>query len=226
MTRKQAVEQLLDTIRKECEYTVGLTGISVFQEKILNAMAEVPREEFVPEDMKRCAYDDVPLPIGNGQTISQPYIVALMTELLQPQEDGIILEVGAGSGYQAAILSKLVKKVYTTKIIPSLMLQAKDRLQKLGYHNIEVLQGDGYNGLPQYAPYDGIIVTAAAEYIPPPLKDQLKLGGRLVIPVGPPRSTQHLLLVEKDARGKCITREILAVSFVPLTGGAHERIQD
>ncbi len=226
MTRKQAVEQMLDTIRKECEYTVGLTGISIFQEKILDALAEVPREEFVPENMKLCAYDDSPLPIGHGQTISQPYIVALMTELLRPEEDDIVLEIGAGSGYQAAILSKLVKKVFTVEIIPSLMVQAKDLLQKLGYHNIEVLQGDGYNGLPQHAPYDGIIVTAAAGHIPPPLKEQLRPGGSLVIPVGLPGSIQHLLLVEKDARGKCTTREILAVSFVPLTGGEYGTSED
>ena len=168
----------------------------------MDAMAKVQREEFVPAHMKPFAYDNGPLPIGNGQTISQPYIVALMTDLLLPEENDVILEVGAGSGYQAAILAKLVKRVYTIEIIPALAKQAQDRLTKLGFKNIEVRQGDGYNGLSQHAPFDGIIVTAAASHVPFPLIEQLKPGGRLVIPVGLPHSLQYLMLIEKDQNGE------------------------
>lgn len=187
----------------------------------MDAMAEVLREKFVPDNMKLFAYDNGPLPIGNGQTISQPYIVALMTDLLLPEENDVILEVGAGSGYQAAILAKLVKRVYTIEIIPALAKQAQDRLTKLGFKNIEVRQGDGYNGLSQHAPFDGIIVTAAASHVPAPLIEQLKPGGRLVIPVGLPHSLQYLMLIEKGKDGEVTYREILAVAFVPLTGDHH-----
>lgn len=222
MAHNQKVIQMLDTIKKECGYTSGLTGISAFQQSVMDAMAEVPREEFVPKTMKPLAYDNGPLPIGNGQTISQPYIVALMTDLLLAKESDIVLEVGAGSGYQAAILSKLVKKIFTIEIIPTLATKAKERLQKLGYKNVAVHQGDGYQGFPQHAPFDGIIVTAAAGHIPPPLIEQLKPGGRLVIPVGQPHSIQHLMLIEKKLDGEISSRKILAVSFVPLTGDGHE----
>lgn len=219
MSRNSAIEKMLDTIRRECYYTSGLTGINAFPEHIMEAMAEVPREDFVPDDLKLYAYDNSPLPIGFGQTISQPYIVALMTALLTPDENKVILEVGAGSGYQAAILAKLVKKVYTIEIIFELAERAEKRLSGLGYDNVEVRQGNGHEGFPPHAPYDGIIVTAAANYVPPPLKDQLKPGGRLVIPVGMPHSTQHLMLIEKDDRGAFCTRDILSVAFVPLIGG-------
>jgi protein-L-isoaspartate(D-aspartate) O-methyltransferase len=222
MIRKQEVKTLLRIIKQECKDTFGLTGIYAFQKNVLDAMAKVPREEFVPEYMQLYAYDNNPLPIGHGQTISQPYIVALMTDLLLPEKTDVILEIGAGSGYQAAILAKLVSKVYTLEIISSLVNEAQDRLKRLGYDNVEVIEGDGYNGYPQHAPYDGIIVTAAASHIPPSLKEQLKPGGRLVIPVGLPHTIQHLMLIEKVDSEVYIPRNILAVSFVPLTGSVNE----
>jgi protein-L-isoaspartate(D-aspartate) O-methyltransferase len=216
---KRFMQEMLRTIEAECKYTYGLTGVSKINPAVMDAMAAVPREEFVPAAMRMYAYDNGPLPIGHGQTISQPYIVALMTHLLSPKKDDVILEVGAGSGYQAAILSKLVQQVYSIEIIPTLALQAKQRLQELGYTNVEVMQGDGHYGLEKYAPFDGIIVTAAASHIPRPLKDQLKPGARLVIPVGLPHMTQQLMMVEKDETGRTFTSNVLAVAFVPLTGG-------
>ena len=216
---KRSIKEMLRTIAAECKYTYGLTGVRSISPAVMDAMAAVPRDRFVPAGMRTSAYDDCPLPIGHGQTISQPYIVALMTHLLAPEPEDVILEVGAGSGYQAAILAKLVRRVYSVEIIPALAVQAKQRLKKLGYENVEVLQGDGYYGLEKFAPFDGIIVTAAAGHIPRPLKDQLKPGARLVIPVGLPHMTQHLMLVEKDASGRIFTSDVLAVAFVPLTGG-------
>jgi protein-L-isoaspartate(D-aspartate) O-methyltransferase len=216
---KRSMKEMLRTIAAECKYTYGLTGVRSISPAVMDAMAAVPRDRFVPADMRISAYDDCPLPIGHGQTISQPYIVALMTHLLSPEPEDMILEVGAGSGYQAAILAKLVRRVYSVEIIPALAVQAKQRLKKLGYANIEVLQGDGYYGLEEFAPFDGIIVTAAAGHIPRPLKDQLKPGARLVIPVGLPHMTQHLMVVEKDDSGRIFTSDVLAVAFVPLTGG-------
>lgn len=221
MSTKLAIERMLDAIRRDCAYTSGLTGIRTFQQEVMDAMAAVPREKFVPSDLTPYAYDNNPLPIGFGQTISQPYIVALMTNLLFPNKNKVILEVGAGSGYQAAILATLVKKVYTIEIIPELAAKAKKCLAKLGYDNVEVLQGDGHKGCPEHAPYDGIIVTAAARSIPYALKEQLKPGGRLVIPVGLPHSIQHLMLIKKDEEGEFTTRDVLAVAFVPLTGGKY-----
>ena len=219
MIYKAAIEQLLETIRRECNFTSGMTGIREFRQKVMDAIAEVPREDFIPSDLQSHAYDNNPLPIGYGQTISQPYIVALMTHLLNPDKNKVILEVGAGSGYQAAILSKLVKKVFTIEIIPALAAKAQKRLARLGYNNVEVLQVDGHMGYPQYAPYDGIIVTAAASFVPSSLMEQLKPGARLVIPVGDPNAIQHLKLIEKKDQGKSVTRDILTVVFVPLTGG-------
>jgi protein-L-isoaspartate(D-aspartate) O-methyltransferase len=216
---KRSMQEMLHTIEAECKYTYGLTGIRQISPAVIAAMAAVPRDKFVPADIRSAAYDNGPLPIGHGQTISQPYIVALMTHLLSPEPDQVILEVGAGSGYQAAVLAKLVHQVYSIEIIPALAEEAKQRLQKLGYTNIEVRQGDGYYGLEQYGPFDGIIVTAAASHIPSALKEQLKPGARLVIPVGLPYTTQHLMLVEKDAAGRIFTSDVLAVAFVPLTGG-------
>lgn len=221
MIHKAEIEQLLETIRLECSFTCGMTGIREFGQKVMDAMAEVPREEFIPNDLQAYAYANNPLPIGFGQTISQPYIVALMTDLLLPDQSKVILEVGAGSGYQAAILSMLVKKVFTLEIIPELAEKAQERLARLGYDNVEVLQGDGHVGYPQHAPYDGIIVTAAARSVPSALKDQLKPGARLVIPVGLPHSVQRLTLIEKNRRGKFDNRDVLTVAFVPLTGGGQ-----
>ena len=188
--------------------------------RVLDAIGTVPRHRFVPEAQAHAAYANRPLPIGHGQTISQPYIVALMTHVLAPRRGMRVLEIGTGSGYQAAILAGLVDEVDTIEIVIPLAAQAKARLAALGYGNVEVRQADGYHGWPERAPYDAIIVTAAAGSIPPPLIAQLKPGGRMVIPVGAPFLTQTLVLVEKRADGSVRTRQLLPVRFVPLTG-AH-----
>lgn len=186
--------------------------------RVMAAMGRVARHALVPEGQREYAYQNRPLPIGYGQTISQPYVVALMTDLLQPQPDDRMLEIGTGSGYQAAVLAELVAQVYTIEVVEPLGERALDALQGLGYRNIEVRIGDGYYGWPQHAPYDAIVVTAAASHVPPPLLQQLKPGGRLVIPVGSAFQVQQLVLVEKAADGTISTRQILPVSFVPLTG--------
>jgi len=209
-------KRLLEEIEEEVAVTARLTGRNRLDPRVMAAMGKVSREAFVPPDLARYAYDNGPLPIGHGQTISQPYIVALMTDLLQPEPDHVVLEVGTGSGYQAAVISLLVKQVYTLERIPELGRASAERLKSLGYRNIECLTGNGYDGWPEHAPYDGIIVTAAATHIPPALIGQLRPGGRLVIPVGPPGMYQDLILVEKDAGGEVSTRNILGVAFVPL----------
>ncbi|MCD6570825.1 MAG: protein-L-isoaspartate(D-aspartate) O-methyltransferase [Deltaproteobacteria bacterium] len=188
--------------------------------RVMDAMSRVPRHEFVPFRLRGVAYENRPLPIGYGQTISQPYIVALMTDLLNVEPNYVVLEVGTGSGYQAAILAELVKDVYTIEIVPQLGESAKERLKRLGYENAVVRIADGYYGWEEHAPFDGIMVTAAAGHIPPPLIKQLKPGGRMVIPVGGPFMTQQLMLVEKTRQGKIKTTQVLPVIFVPLTG-AH-----
>ncbi|MGD1151593.1 MAG: protein-L-isoaspartate(D-aspartate) O-methyltransferase [Syntrophales bacterium] len=185
---------------------------------VIEAMMAVPRHKFVSENYLNRAYDDSPLPIGYGQTISQPYIVAYMTEILNLNKNSRVLEVGTGSGYQAAILSPIVKQVYTIEIIPELAKSAAVRLKDLGYHNIEVAIGDGYYGWNKYAQFDAIIVTAAAGHIPPPLIEQLKNNGRMVIPVGGSFLIQNLILVTKDKDGNVTTRNLIPVRFVPLTG--------
>lgn len=180
----------------------------------LHSMSTVRRHLFVPEKLKNSAYDDRPLPIGYGQTISQPYIVAYMTEIIQPKPDSRLLEIGTGSGYQAAVLAQIVKEVYTIEIIPELGRSATARLKDLGYKNIQTKIADGYHGWETKSPFDAIIVTAAAEYIPPPLIEQLKDGGRMVIPVGSPFLIQTLMLVEK--KGDNIkTTSLMPVRFVP-----------
>lgn len=188
---------------------------------VLDSMRKTPRHRFVPAELQRRAYDDQPLPIGYGQTISQPYVVARMTELLEPKSDHSVLEIGTGSGYQAAVLSPLVARVYTIEIIEPLGNSARQRLASLGYKNVEVRAGDGYFGWPERAPFDGIIVTAAADHIPPPLIEQLKPGGRMVIPVGSPFAPQMLVLVTKGRKGPrdIEVRSLMPVAFVPLTGG-------
>ena len=183
---------------------------------VLNAMRTVKRHEFVPSAEVDDAYEDYPLPIGYGQTISQPYIVAFMTEAIKPQAGFKVLEIGTGSGYQAAVLSAIVKEVYTIEIVPELARTATDRLKRAGFKNVQVKSDDGYNGWKDQAPFDAIVVTAAAEYIPPPLIAQLKDGGRMVIPVGTPYMTQTLILVEKK-RDATTTKNLLPVAFVPLT---------
>lgn len=180
----------------------------------LAAMRKVERHLFVPNNIIDYAYDDRPLPIGFGQTISQPYIVAYMTEIVKPQPNYRVLEIGTGSGYQAAVLSGIVKEVYTIEIIDSLGNQARNRLGKLKYKNVEVRVGDGYHGWKEKAPFDAIVVTAAAEHIPPPLVAQLKESGKMIIPVGSPFMTQHLMLVEKKS-GKMRTTSMMPVQFVP-----------
>ena len=209
---------LLAEIQRDAAATADRTGRPRFSERVIGAMDAVPRHRFVPAGELRHAYENRPLPIGHGQTISQPYIVALMTELLQPEAGDVMLEVGTGSGYQAAVLSELVARVYTIEIVEPLARLAEDRLRRLGYANVEVKLGDGYHGWPDHAPFDGIIVTAASSAIPPPLIQQLKPGGRMVIPVGAPFLTQNLILLEKDAKGNVSTTTVLPVAFVPLTG--------
>ena len=193
--------------------------LGIRNQRVLDAMRTVPRHWFVPANMQRDAYADRPLPIGYGQTISQPYIVALMTELLDPKPGEKILEVGTGSGYQAAVLAKFTPEVYTVEIVEPLHREAAPKLQRVGLGKDKVIQGDGYFGLEKAAPFDKIIVTAAADHIPPPLIQQLKPGGRMVIPIGPVHATQRLVAVEKDASGKVRSRTIHPVRFVPLTGG-------
>jgi protein-L-isoaspartate(D-aspartate) O-methyltransferase len=187
---------------------------------VLAVMATVPRHRFVPASQLRHAYENRPLAIGHGQTISQPYIVALMTTLAQPQRDDTVLEIGTGSGYQAAVLAGLAGHVYSIEIIEPLGAQATRRLHALGYDNITTRIGDGYYGWPNAGPFDAIVVTAAATSVPPPLIQQLKPGGRMVIPVGSSFFTQTLMLVRKDAAGRVHSRQILPVRFVPLSG-AH-----
>jgi protein-L-isoaspartate(D-aspartate) O-methyltransferase len=183
---------------------------------VLRSMRTVKRHLFVPQDQSNNAYEDRPLPIGYGQTISQPYIVGYMTEVIKPGQDFKVLEIGTGSGYQAAVLGEIVKEVYTIEIVPQLGEAATSRLEKLGYKNVQVKIGDGYDGWKEHAPYDAIVVTAAAEYIPPPLIEQLKDGGRIIIPVGSPFMTQMLMLVQKKG-DKTTTRSLFPVAFVPFT---------
>lgn len=184
----------------------------------IEAMKKVERHKLVPSNMRIRAYDDSPLPIGFGQTISQPYIVAYMTEVIKPEKGQKVLEIGTGSGYQAAVLAEIVSDVYTVEIVSELAERAQKDLQGLGYKNIHVRSGDGYHGWPEHAPYDAIIVTAAADYIPPALIEQLKEGGRMIIPVGSQFMTQQLVLVEKH-KGKVRSRNVMPVRFVPFTRG-------
>jgi len=186
-------------------------------ERVLAAMREIPRHRFVPESQRAAAYGDHPLPIGEGQTISQPYIVALMTELVAPTASDRALEVGTGSGYQAAVLSRLVEHVYTVEIVEPLARSAARTLTDLGYENVTVRAGDGYAGWPEHAPFDIIVVTAAPDHLPQPLIDQLAPGGRMVVPVGPPGAVQSLELIEKGAGNEVSRRSITPVRFVPLT---------
>ena len=188
----------------------------VSDERVIKAMNDVPRHLFVKESLRDLAYADGPLPIGHNQTISQPYIVAYMTEILQPDTHHIVLEVGTGSGYQAAILSKLVNHVYSIEIIPELGKEAANRLDKLGYDNVTVKIGDGYNGWEEHSPFDRIIVTAAPEQIPKKLVDQLKSGGLMVLPVGKTSFGQDMRVVKKDKTGQVTIQETIPVRFVPM----------
>jgi protein-L-isoaspartate(D-aspartate) O-methyltransferase len=226
-----------ETVKKEEKQVVAESGKMIYAErrrnmvnsqiiargisdgKVIDAMMDVPREEFVLAEMKEYAHLDRPLPIAAGQTISQPYIVAIMTELLEPDKKNRVLEIGAGSGYQAAVLGHIVKEVYTIEIIEELANVAKTNLEKTGYKNVFVKHGDGYKGWSEKAPFDAVIITAAVKQIPQPLIDQLKEGGKIILPKGDPRSYQYLVLgIKKD--GKIEEKSVTPVRFVPMTGEA------
>ena len=196
----------------------GIEVAASIDKRVLAVMNKVPRHEFVPEGQKPYAYENRPLPIGHGQTISQPYIVAAMTELMNLGPGDIVLEIGTGSGYQAAVLAELARAVYTIEIVEPLAKQATELLRRLGYATVQTRTGDGYFGWPEAGPFDAIIVTAAAGHVPPHLLRQLKPGGRMVVPIGAPFTTQQLMLVEKGGDGTVKTRQIMPVRFVPLTG--------
>jgi protein-L-isoaspartate(D-aspartate) O-methyltransferase len=211
--------QLVEEIARMARETGGETGHPLFSDAVLDAMRRVPRHRFVDPAQARSAYRNHPLPIGRGQTISQPYIVALTTQLVAPQKHHRVLEIGTGSGYQAAVLSELVEHVYSVEIVEPLGREAAQRLHELGYGNVSVKIGDGHAGWPEHAPYDSIVVTAAATHVPPALLQQLKPGGRMAIPIGAQSRTQIFTLVEKAANGAVRERVVLPVMFVPMTGG-------
>lgn len=207
--------RLMAEIAVEAAHTAGHTGIAAFSERVMRVIGSMPRHEFVPAELQPYAYLNRPLPIGYDKTVSQPFIVALMTELLDLQADDVVLEIGAGAGYQAAILAELAQRVYSVDIIEELALGADRRLRRLGYENVQIKIMNGYYGWPEHAPYDKIMVTAATDLIPTPLLAQLKPGGRLVIPTGIPEK-QALTLVEKSPTGSIAAREVLPVRFSEL----------
>ena len=216
---EQARHQLVEVIEQDVRDTSLYLDKETLDPRVMAAIGRVPRHDYVPTELRHRAYTNRPLPIGYGQTISQPYIVSLMTDLIKPQAGDSVLEIGTGSGYQAAILAELTGQVYSIEIIEALGKQATERLS--GYDNVTVRIGDGYYGWEEHAPFDAIVVTAAASHVPPPLVAQLKPGGRMVIPVGSRFLTQQLVLIEKDPDGQLTTRQIAPVIFVPLTG-AHD----
>ena len=203
-------------VARETMVRQQIVARGIREPRVIEAMRNVPRHLFIPLAERERAYDDSPVPIGEGQTISQPYIVALMTELVRPEPGDIALEVGTGSGYQAAVLARLVKHVYTIELEATLGERAAIALREQKYDNISMRVGDGYGGWPEHAPFDVIMVTAAPEQVPQPLIDQLKPGGRLIVPVGPRFNVQQLQLIEKDADGRVRTRTVSPVMFVPL----------
>jgi protein-L-isoaspartate(D-aspartate) O-methyltransferase len=211
-------QRLVTQITQDVVDTSAYIGKSTLDERVMRVLGTVGRHRFVPPYLQDRAYENRPLSIGYGQTISQPYIVALMTDLLELEAGDVVLEIGTGSGYQAAILSRLVSQVYTIEIIPELAQSASTLLQRLGFSNIEVKNADGYFGWQEHAPFDAIMITAAASHIPPPLVRQLKPGGVLLIPVGSPFQVQQLTLVRKSLDGELTTRQIMPVRFVPFTG--------
>jgi protein-L-isoaspartate(D-aspartate) O-methyltransferase len=216
----RAREQMVAEIAAMARETRVETGRAEFAANVLNAMRKVERHRFVSAEQAASAYRNHPLPIGRGQTISQPYIVALTTDLVEPRKSHRVLEIGTGSGYQAAVLAEIVDKVYSVEIVEALGLDARSRLHALGYRNVEVRIGDGHAGWSEHAPYDSIVVTAAATHMPPALVAQLKPGGRMVIPIGPQASGQDFVLVQKSADGSISQRVVLPVRFVPMTSGA------
>ena len=206
-----------EVITAHAQGSAPALGRDTIDPRVLKAMARVPRHRFVSDHLWARAYEDRPLPIGYGQTISQPFIVALMTDLLEIEPGDAVLEIGTGSGYQAAILAEFTDRVCTIEIVPPLGRRAAEVLAQLGYDKIRAKIGDGYYGWPECGPFDGIVVTAAASHVPPPLITQLKPGGRMIIPVGGPFALQYLTLVEKRAEGRVFTRQLLPVRFVPFT---------
>lgn len=198
----------------------GADPLAISDEHVIRAMLETPRHRFVPPEEQAAAYEDRPLSIGHGQTISQPYIVAFMTQAARIRPGAIVLEVGTGSGYGAAVLARIAAEVYTIEIIPELAQSASERLETIGFDNVHVRAGDGYRGWPDKAPFDAIVVTAAPEHVPQPLIQQLAVGGRLVIPVGPEGGVQQLKVITKTAEG-VVTEDVLPVRFVPMTGEAQ-----
>jgi protein-L-isoaspartate(D-aspartate) O-methyltransferase len=213
--RQDLVEEIVQAVRDTSLYL----DKEALDPRVMKAIATVPRHTFVPPAYRSLAYTNRPLPIGHGQTISQPYIVALMTDLIKPQAGDRVLEIGTGSGYQAAILAELTGHVYSIEIIEALGKEAGERLTRQGHDNVTLRIGDGYYGWEEHAPFDAIVVTAAASHIPPPLVKQLKPGGVMIVPIGSRFLTQQLVLVSKEADGQVVTRQILPVRFVPLTGG-------
>jgi len=211
-------QQMIAEVVADAVFLTQRLGKSAFDARVIEVMGRTPRHEFVPAELQAYSYVNSPLPVGYGKTVSQPFIVALMTDLLEPQPGDTVLEVGAGVGYQAAILSELVKQVYSIDIIEELVLETRRRLARLGYRNIEIGVGNGYYGWGAHAPFDKIIVTAAPDLIPPPLIAQLKSGGRMVIPTGIP-DRQQLMVLEKSADGRLATREVLPVRFSELEDG-------
>lgn len=211
------LKNMLLNIEEEALLTADYTGRSKFSDKVMEAIASVPRHEFVDSEQVRLAYLNAPLPISASQTISQPYIVALMTDMLELDENNTVLEIGTGSGYQTAILAELVKQVYSIEIIEALYTKAKSQLESLGYTNIKMKRADGYFGWDEFAPFDKIIVTAAINEIPPCLISQLKNNGKMIIPVEDSDYRQNLVLLEKDETGNISTRTVLPVAFVPFT---------
>ena len=213
------VDQMIEEIKKTAKELASYTKVSSISDEVINALKKVDRSKFVPEKLEQEAFGDTPLPIGHGQTISQPYIVALMTEVLDVKTSDKVLEIGTGSGYQAAVLAELAQQIYTIEIVSELAQQATAKLETLGYKNVEVRDGDGWFGWPEKGPFDKIIVTATAEEIPPDLIEQLKPGGLLVMPVGEWTGAQTLTLLSKSEDGESFTtKSILPVRFVPLTG--------
>jgi protein-L-isoaspartate(D-aspartate) O-methyltransferase len=212
-------QQMIAEVVADAVFLTAQLGKSAFSARVIDVMGRIPRHEFVPMELQPYAYVNSPLPVGYGKTISQPFIIALMTDLLDPQPGDVVLEVGAGVGYQATILSELVKQVYSIELIEELALDTRRRLVRLGYTNIEVGVGNGYYGWSEHAPFDKIIVTAAPDLIPPPLIAQLKPGGKMVIPTGIP-DKQQLVLLEKAESGKLATREVLPVRFSELEEGS------
>jgi len=213
-------QQMLAEISAGATHVSDSIGKTVLGERVMAVMGKVPRHEFVPIELQPYAYANIPLPIGFEKTISQPFIVALMTDLLDIQPDDSVLEIGTGLGYQAAILAELARKVYSIEIIEELARQAKERVSRQGYTNVEFRISHGYHGWSEHAPFDKVIVTAAPDLIPPPLLHQLKAGGKMVVPAGLP-DAQQLVLVEKDLNGRMSTREVLRVRFSLLEGADH-----